>query len=338
MSDDLPPALRNSRPQTMSSQPAQPQPKPTGQPILQDIPRTPSIPPQQEVTKRAEDYTPQTPLQGATVQRRPIAPQATREQQPPQGLSLLQYTIHGTEMQYVEIKLAPGEAVVGELKNMMYYEAGIRMKTQVIERNDAQGAGFFQKLLGMGKSIVSGARLFMVTFTNVEKEEQKVAFTSSAPGKIIAINLKDMGGSVICENSAFVCAGRRIQINSATQRETGGGVFGSGLTMQKLTGEGMIFLNSGGTINEKTLANGEIINVSFGSVVALQKNVGLRVQSIKNVGLTGEAHRLLQLTGPGKVWLQSLPYNKLQEDITQHTVHRLKDYGLKLKKKKKMWN
>jgi len=233
------------------------------------------------------------------------------------AMDVVDYEIFGTEMQYVEIELDPGEAAVGEAGSMMYMQEGVQMDT--VFGDGSQQGGFFGKLLGAGKRLVTGEGLFTTIFHNEGKGKRRVAFASPYPGKIIPVKLDEIGGTLICQKDAFLCAAKGVSLGIAFQKKLGVGLFGGeGFIMQKLDGDGMAFVHAGGTLMEKVLAPGETLRVDTGCVVAFQPTVDFNIQyvgKVKSAIFGGEGLFFATLAGPGKVWLQSLPLSRLANRI-----------------------
>jgi uncharacterized protein (TIGR00266 family) len=226
----------------------------------------------------------------------------------------IDYEIFGEEMQYVEVTLDPNEMVIAEAGGMMYMTPGIAMQT-VFGDPSAQQSGFFGKLMSAGKRLLTGESLFMTTFTSTGPGRQKVAFAAPYPGKILAMDLSQLGGELVCQKDSFVCAARGVQIGIAFQKKIGVGLFGGeGFIMQRLTGDGLAFVHGGGTIMKKNLSAGEVLKLDTGCLVALQPSVNYDIQfvgGIKNTFFGGEGLFFATLTGPGDVWCQSLPFSRL---------------------------
>lgn len=234
------------------------------------------------------------------------------------SMDVIDYQIFGNEMQYVEIELDPGEAAVGEAGSMMYMESGINLDT-VFGDGSAQQGGFFGKLLGAGKRLVTGESLFTTVYTNTAPVKRKLAFAAPYPGKILAMDLSRMGGTLICQKDAFLSAARGVSLGIAFQQKLSVGFFGGeGFIMQKLEGNGMAFCHAGGTVMQRDLAPGETLLVDTGCVVAYTPNVNFEIQyvgKIKTALFGGEGLFLAKMTGPGHVWLQSLPFSRLASRI-----------------------
>ncbi|HUE89269.1 MAG TPA: TIGR00266 family protein [Vicinamibacterales bacterium] len=231
----------------------------------------------------------------------------------------IDFVIHGNEMQFVEVELDPGEAAVAEAGVMMYMTQGIDLETIFGDGARQAGGGVLDALWGAGKRILTGESLFMTVFTNKGAGKQRVAFGAPYPGKIIAMDLKAIGGTLICQKDAFLCAARGVSIGIAFQRKIGVGLFGGeGFIMQKLEGDGLCFVHAGGTIHNLDLAAGETLRVDTGCLVALQPSVAYDIQfvgKIKTALFGGEGIFFATLRGPGRVWLQSLPLSRMADRI-----------------------
>jgi uncharacterized protein (TIGR00266 family) len=232
----------------------------------------------------------------------------------------IDYEIFGEEMQFVEITLDPGEACVAEAGSFMYMDPGIQMET-IFGDGSASGAagGFVGKLLSAGKRVLTGESLFMTVFGNGGAQRQKVAFASPYPGRIIPLDLRNHGGTILCQKDAFLCAAKGIAVGIAFQKKLGAGLFGGeGFILQKLDGDGLAFVHAGGTIVERELAAGETMRLDTGCLVAFERNVGYDIQMVSGVKTAlfgGEGLFYAALRGPGKVWIQSLPFSRLASRI-----------------------
>jgi uncharacterized protein (TIGR00266 family) len=233
------------------------------------------------------------------------------------AMDVVDFEIFGNEMQYVEVELDPGEAAVGEAGVMMYMQAGIEMDT--VFGDGAQQGGLFGKLMGAGKRLLTGESLFTTVFLNTASSKQRVAFAAPYPGKIIPMDLRALGGTLLCQKDSFLCAAKGVSLGIAFQKKLGVGLFGGeGFIMQKLDGDGMAFVHAGGTLMERDLALGETLRVDTGCVVAYQPSVDFDVQyvgKIKSALFGGEGLFFATLTGPGRIWLQSLPLSRLANRI-----------------------
>lgn len=221
---------------------------------------------------------------------------------------IIDYTIYGDDMQLIEVELDQGEGIRAEAGTLTYMEAGIEMQTST-------GGGIFKGL----KRAITGESFFITTFLNNASGKAKVAFAAPYPGKIIPINLKDFGGRIICQKDSFLCAAQGIEIEIAFTKRLGAGVFGGeGFILQKLEGDGLAFVHAGGTIVEKDLAAGETLRVDTGCLVAFNESVDYDIKFIggfTNALFGGEGLFLATLTGPGKVYLQSLPFSRLADRV-----------------------
>jgi uncharacterized protein (TIGR00266 family) len=233
------------------------------------------------------------------------------------GMDVVDYEIFGSEMQYVEIELDPGEAAVGEAGVMMYMQDGVQMDT--VFGDGSQQGGFFSKVIGAGKRLLTGEGLFTTIFHNEGKGKRRVAFAAPYPGKIVPVKLGEIGGTLICQKDAFLCAAKGVSLGIAFQKKLGVGLFGGeGFIMQKLDGDGMAFVHAGGTLMEKVLAPGETLRVDTGCIVAFQPTVDFDIQyvgKVKSAIFGGEGLYFATLCGPGRIWLQSLPLSRLANRI-----------------------
>jgi uncharacterized protein (TIGR00266 family) len=230
----------------------------------------------------------------------------------------IDFKIVGSEMQFVEVELDQGESAVAEAGAMMYMTPGIGMET-VFGDGSQQRSGVMGALLGAGKRLITGESLFMTVFTNQGSGKQQVAFAAPYPGKILAMDLKQLGGQLICQKDSFLCAARGVSVGIAFQRKIGAGLFGGeGFIMQKLEGDGLCFVHAGGTVHSLDLQPGQTLRVDTGCLVALQPSVSYDIQfvgKIKTALFGGEGLFFAALTGPGRVWLQSLPLSRMADRI-----------------------
>ncbi len=233
-------------------------------------------------------------------------------------MDVVDYEIKGSEMQFVEIELDPGEAAVGEAGSMMFMEAGIAMDTVFGDGSNAQG-GLLGKLLGAGKRLVTGESLFTTVYTNNAREKRRVAFAAPYPGKILPMDLRRLGGTLMCQKDAFLCAARGVQLGIALQQKLSAGFFGGeGFIMQRLDGDGLAFVHAGGTLLERELQAGQTLLVDTGCVVAYTPGVSFEIQyvgKIKTALFGGEGLFFAKMSGPGHVWLQSLPFSRLASRV-----------------------
>jgi len=228
------------------------------------------------------------------------------------------YKIYGDDMQFVEIELDPQEAAVAEAGGMMYMEEGIDMET-IFGDGSQQRTGFLGALVGAGKRLLTGESLFMTVFQNRGAGKKKVAFGAPYPGKIVAVHLSEIGGELIAQKDSFLCAAKGVSVGIAFQKKLGVGLFGGeGFIMQRLQGDGWAFIHAGGTLLQRDLNPGESLKVDTGCIVAFQPSVDYDIQragNIKSMLFGGEGMFFATLRGPGRIWLQSLPFSRLADRI-----------------------
>jgi uncharacterized protein (TIGR00266 family) len=227
----------------------------------------------------------------------------------------IDFEIKGQELQFVEIELDPGESAVAEAGAFVWKDASIEMTTVFGDGSGGQDGGFMGKLLGAGKRLVTGESLFTTVFTHHGRGKARVAFASPTPGAILPIKLSDLGGTIICQKDAFLAAARGVSIGIHFQRKIMTGLFGGeGFVMQKLEGDGWIFVQMGGTVVERELAPGEVLHVDTGCLAAYTPSVDFdleMVRGVRSMFFGGEGAFFARLQGPGKVWIQSLPFSRL---------------------------
>ena len=227
------------------------------------------------------------------------------------------YVIHGDDMQFVEVELDPGETVVAEAGAMMYITEGVTFETKMGDGSEPD-EGMWGKLKSAGKRAITGESLFMTHFTNNGGGKQQAAFAAPYPGKIIPIDLGQMGGRLSCQKDAFLCAAMGTKVGIAFNKKIGAGLFGGeGFILQDLQGDGKVFVHAGGTIIEKHLS-GETLRVDTGCLVALEPTIDYSIEragNLKSMVFGGEGMFLATLTGVGRVWLQSLPFSRLADRI-----------------------
>lgn len=226
------------------------------------------------------------------------------------------YRIVGNDMQFVEVELDPGESAIAEAGALMYKEAAVQMDTVFGDGSSAsQGAGLMGKLFSAATRVVTGETLFTTVFTHTGSGKAKVAFAAPYPGTVMAMKLSEHGGRLICQKDSFLAGARGVSLGIFFQRKILTGLFGGeGFIMQKLEGDGWVFVHAGGTVVERELKPGERLDVDTGCVVAFHDTVSMDVRpvgGIKSMLFGGEGVFLATLTGPGKVWLQSLPFSRM---------------------------
>src|SRR5918993_3704266 len=231
----------------------------------------------------------------------------------------IEYKIFGDDMQFVEVELDPGEATVAEAGGMMYMEDGVEMETIFGDGSKQQQGGFIGALMGAGKRLLTGESLFMTVFLNRSSQKKRVAFGAPYPGKIIPIHLAEIGGELVAQKDSFLAAAKGVSISIAFQRKLGVGLFGGeGFIMQRLEGDGLCFVHAGGTVHPVDLQAGQMLRVDTGCLVALQPSVAYDIQfvgKVKTALFGGEGLFFAALTGPGRVWLQSLPFSRMADRI-----------------------
>ena len=235
------------------------------------------------------------------------------------AMDVVDFEVRGSEMQFVEIVLDPGEAAVGEAGSMMFMDAGIGMDTVFGDGSRGAGGGLFGKLLGAGKRLITGESLFTTVYTNQASTQLRVAFAAPYPGKILPMDLRQLGGTLICQKDAFLCAARGVSLGIAFQQKLSVGFFGGeGFIMQKLDGEGLAFVHAGGSVVRRELQPGQTLLVDTGCVVAYTPDVNFEIQyvgKIKTALFGGEGLFFARMTGPGTIWLQSLPFSRLASRV-----------------------
>lgn len=243
----------------------------------------------------------------------------------------IEYKIHGEELQFVEIELDPSETAIAESGAMLMMEDGINMQTIFGDGSAQQPTGLFGKLMSAGKRILTGESLFMTAFENISQGKRKVSFAAPYTGKIIPMDLMQLGGTIIAQKDAFLCAAKGVSVGIHLQRRLGTGIFGGeGFIMQKIEGDGLAFMHAGGYVMEKELRAGEILKVDTGCVVAYSPTIDFDIEfvrGIKNLVFGGEGLFFARLTGPGKVWIQSLPISRLASRIMAYGTYQRKEEG-----------
>lgn len=242
----------------------------------------------------------------------------------------IDYRIIGEEMQYVEVELDPGETAMAEAGSFMMMDDGIQMETIFGDGSQQQG-GIMNKLFSAGKRLLVGESLFMTAFTNVGMGKRTVSFASPYPGKIIALDLLRLGGKVICQKDAFLCAAKGVAIGIEFQKRLGTGLFGGeGFIMEKLEGDGMAFVHAGGHVLQRELRPGELLKIDTGCIVGFTSQVYYDIQfigGIKNTIFGGEGMFYATLRGPGTVWIQTLPISRLASRIVSYGGSKRKEEG-----------
>ena len=230
------------------------------------------------------------------------------------------YTIIGDDMQMVQVELDPGETVIAEAGAMNYMEPDIEFEARMGDGSEAE-SGLIGKLFGAGKRALTGESVFMTHFSNRGSVKRHVAFAAPYPGKIIPMDLGKMGGEILCQKDAFLCAASGTRVGIAFQRRLGAGFFGGeGFILQSLQGDGMVFVHASGTIVERHI-QGETLRVDTGCLVAFESTVDYSIEragNLKSMFFGGEGLFLATLSGHGRVWVQSLPFSRLADRILAH--------------------
>ncbi len=242
----------------------------------------------------------------------------------------IDYHIYGEEMQYVEIELDPQETAVAEAGSFMMMDDGIQMET-VFGDGSMPNQSLMGKLFSAGKRMLTGESLFMTTYTNIGQGKKRVSFASPYPGKIIPLDLQELGNKVICQKDAFLCAAKGVSIGIEFQKKLGTGLFGGeGFIMEKLEGDGHAFVHAGGHVTKRELQPGELVKIDTGCIVAFTRNVDYDIQfvgGIKNTLFGGEGVFFATLRGPGTVWIQTLPISRLAGRILSYGTYKRKEEG-----------
>lgn len=230
----------------------------------------------------------------------------------------IDHRILGDDIQCIEITLDPLETVVAEAGSLMMLDDGIAMDT-IFGDGRGQSQGLLDKMLSAGKRVLTGESLFMTTYTNQTSGRKTAWFSSAFPGKILALDLRDHGGKLILQKNSFLCAAKGVSIGIAFNKKLGTGLFGGeGFIMQRLEGDGMVYVNAGGMLVQRDLLPGEVLRVDTGCLMGMTADVEYDIQfvgGIKNTLFGGEGMFFATLRGPGHVWIQSLPFSRLADNI-----------------------
>lgn len=230
---------------------------------------------------------------------------------------VIDYQIFGDDLQFVEIELDPQESVIAEAGGMMYMDDNIGFESKLGDGSKPQ-EGMLDKLIGVGKRVITGESIFMTHFTNMGTGKRHVAFGAPYPGKVIPLDLDQVNGELICQKDSFLCAAMGTEVSVTFNKRLGAGFFGGeGFILQKLRGDGMVFIHAGGTIVEKRLEGG-VLKVDTGCIVAFEPTISYDIEragNLKSMLFGGEGLFLATLRGTGRVWLQSLPFSRLADRI-----------------------
>ena len=236
-----------------------------------------------------------------------------------QGSHEVDFEIFGDDMQFVEVELDPGETVIGEAGAMMYIEDGISFEVKMGDGSEPD-QGLFKKLGGAAKRAVSGESIFLTHFTNHGAGKARVAFAAPYPGSVLAVDLEDVGGRLIVQKDGFLAAAYGTRIGVAFNRKLGAGLLGGeGFILQDLQGDGNVFIHAGGTVVERTLTN-STLRIDTGCIVAMESTIAYNIEragNLKSSFFGGEGLFLATLSGTGRVWLQSLPFERLAARVAR---------------------
>ncbi len=233
---------------------------------------------------------------------------------------IIDYRIVGDDLQAVIVTLDPGEAVAAEAGAMMFMDDGIEMGTQLSMKRDA--GGVLGRLFEAGKRALTGDSFFITFFANQSSVRREVGFAAPYPGHVLPLELGEFGGELLCQKDSFLCAARGVEVDIAFTKRLGAGLFGGeGFILQRLRapgGRGLAICHAGGTIVPRDLKAGERLRVDTGCIVAFQNTVEYDIQFVggfKNALFGGEGLFFAKLTGPGRVWLQTLPFSRLADRV-----------------------
>ncbi len=233
---------------------------------------------------------------------------------------VIDYKIHGDDMQVVSIELDPNETVIAEAGSMNWMDSGISFEAKMGDGTEPD-SGIMGKLFSVGKRVLTGESIFLTHFTNIESGKKEVAFAAPYPGSIIAVDLKDVNGEILCQKDAFLCAAMGTNVSIAFNKRIGAGFFGGeGFILQKLTGNGLAFLHAGGTVIKKEL-NNETLFIDTGCIVAFSTGLDYSIEragNLKSMIFGGEGLFLATVKGTGTVYLQSLPFSRMADRILQN--------------------
>ena len=233
---------------------------------------------------------------------------------------VIDYKIHGDDMQVVAIELDPNETVIAEAGSMNWMDSGISFEAKMGDGTEPD-SGIMGKLFSVGKRVLTGESIFLTHFTNIESGKKEVAFAAPYPGSIIAVDLKDINGEILCQKDAFLCAAMGTNVSIAFNKRIGAGFFGGeGFILQKLTGNGLAFLHAGGTVVKKEL-NNQTLLIDTGCIVAFSTGLDYSIEragNLKSMIFGGEGLFLATVKGTGTVYLQSLPFSRMADRILQN--------------------
>ena len=233
---------------------------------------------------------------------------------------VIDYKIHGDDLQTVAIELDPNETVIAEAGSMNWMDGGISFEAKMGDGSEVNSS-FMNKLFSVGKRVLTGESIFLTHFTNIGSGKKEVAFAAPYPGSIIPIDLKEVNGEILCQKDAFLCAAMGTNVSIAFNKRIGAGFFGGeGFILQKLRGNGLAFLHAGGTVVKKKL-NNETLLIDTGCIVAFTNTLDYSIEkagNLKSMIFGGEGLFLATVKGTGTVYLQSLPFSRMADRILQN--------------------
>ena len=243
----------------------------------------------------------------------------------------IDYKIYGEEMQFVEIELDPFETVIAESGSFIMKDRDIEMTTIFGDGTAHESSGLWGKVLSAGKRLLTGESLFLTAFTHEGSNKKRVSFAAPYPGRIIPLDLSELEGKVVCQKDAFLCAAKGTAVGIEFSKRLGRGFFGGeGFIMQKIEGDGMAFLHAGGTVVEKELMIDEVLHIDTGCLVGFTRDIDYDIEMVKgvrNMIFGGEGVFYARLEGPGKIWIQSLPFSRLADRVIQASKRYGKSSG-----------
>lgn len=232
----------------------------------------------------------------------------------------IDYRIHGSELQLVEVELDPGETVIADAGAMTFMEEGIGFETRLGDGSQPD-QGFMGRLFSAGKRMLTGESMFTTHFTNHGGVRASVGFAAAYPGNVVALDMARLGGAVTCQKDAFLCAALGTRLDLSFQRRLGVGLFGGeGFILQTLHGDGLAFIQAGGTVLEKQLS-GQTLRLDTGCLVGFCGDISYDIEragGLKSMVFGGEGMFLATLSGHGTVWVQSMPFSRMADRIIAH--------------------
>ncbi len=238
----------------------------------------------------------------------------------------IEYNIKGADLQFVEAILDPGETVIAEPGTMMYMQEGIQFDTKLGDGSEKH-SGVVGTLVGLGKRAFANENLFVTFYTNNTNQRKSVAFAGAYPGKISPVDLKEIGGSLLCQKGSFLCGAKGVAVEFGFSKKIGFGLFGGeGFILQKLSGDGVVFIHASGGVEVMELAANQTVYIDTGCLIGFSANMNFDIKMVrgfKNIFFGGEELFLTTITGPGKVWIQSTPYGRVVGNIAYSVLNVL---------------